>query len=127
MWKVLDTYGSPVGQHDIYFDLDGYAPFSMRVNLNGYRIFPVHATLILDDHGVGTLVLQPNVMGAQVFLDGKPVSWGNNRLEKITLRRLAVGKHEVTVIAPGFNTVVEYFSIKGNRTTELIIEQQLLD
>jgi hypothetical protein len=121
------TYVSSVGRHDIYFDLDGYETFATRVNLRGGHIYPVRVRLTPDIHGVGTLLLEANTVGAQVFVDGRPAGQISSRLEKLAFRRLSIGEHEVTVIAPGFTTEVEYFLISGGNTTEVRIEQQLLN
>ena len=120
------TYGSPIGHHDISFDLNGYEIFATRANISVGNIFPVQATLVPENDDMGTLLFRTNVMGAQIFVDGKIISQDYNDQEKIR-KRLTVGNHQVTAVAPGFNTVIQYFWINSNRTTEVIIKQSLLD
>ncbi len=72
----------------------------------------------------GSLQLQANVGGARVFINGTEhgsIPSGSGRL---TISDLPAGRHELTVIAPGFSTFVREFTIVGGQTTEIRVRQE---
>ena len=70
-----------------------------------------------------TVVVQGNVGGALVFLNGRQVGTLPNGSGRLTLNDVASGSHELVVIAPGFTTYITNFTANSGRTTEINVRQ----
>lgn len=72
---------------------------------------------------LGTLVVHGNVSGARVFINGREEGSISGSTGRVTLRDLPTGRHELTVVAPGYRTVVREFDIRSGATTEERVSQ----
>ncbi len=109
------------GNYQARFSLPGYqdavVPFTVTPNSNQ----TVRATL---QRRVGTLVVQANVGGAQVFIDGNPAGTIPSGSGRLAVGDLPTGTYELTVVAPGFATVVREFRIRSGEVTEVQVRQE---
>jgi hypothetical protein len=72
----------------------------------------------------GSLLIQANVGGARVFINGTEYGTIPSGSGRLTISDLPAGRHELTVIAPGFRTFVREFDITSGRTTEVRVRQE---
>lgn len=70
-----------------------------------------------------TVVVQANVGGAMVFIDGSQVGTIPNGTGRLQVSNVQPGSHELVVIAPGFATYVTTFNAQGGGTVELNVRQ----
>lgn len=109
------------GRYDVEFSRSGYRTERVTAEVRAGRSDTVRASL---RPVLGRLIVQGNVGGAQVFLDGRPagtIPSGSGRLE---IGQLEPGQVEITVVAPGFETVVTRADIRGGDTTEVRLRQE---
>ncbi|MFO8148729.1 MAG: DUF4384 domain-containing protein [Trueperaceae bacterium] len=64
----------------------------------------------------GTLEIQANVGGARAFLDGAEVGVIASGSGRLTLRDLDDGVYELTLLAPGYRTIVQEVRVQAGRT-----------
>ncbi len=109
------------GSYRVTFRLDGYQEQTVQTRVEKNRERTIQAELY---RATGTLVLYANVGGARVFLDGNEVGVipsGSGRLE---IPDLEGGQYEVTVVAPGYATLVDLVRIQAGFATTLEVQQQ---
>lgn len=109
------------GRYQARFTLPGYQEAFVDFTVSGGTDQNVRASL---RSLAGTLVITANVGGAQVFLDGRAVGTIPSGSGRLTLSDLSDGFHEVTVVAPGFTTVVNEVRVRAGETTELRVRQE---
>ncbi|MBX3145115.1 MAG: PEGA domain-containing protein, partial [Trueperaceae bacterium] len=102
------------------FEAPGYQSSTVRFTVQSGRDQTVNSNMTAT---LGTVVVQANVGGALVFLDGRQVGTIPNGTGRLTLPNIAVGTHELVVIAPGYATYITSFSISPGRTVELSVRQ----
>jgi hypothetical protein len=71
----------------------------------------------------GTLELTANVGGARVFVDGREVGTIASGSGRLTVRDLSDGVHELTLIAPGYRTLVQDFRIRAGEAAAVSVRQ----
>jgi hypothetical protein len=108
------------GQYEATFELPGY-----ESQVIGFRVSEGRDTVVdVTMRGTSSVVvIQANVGGATVFLDGSyagNIPSGSGRLE---LRDVQPGRHEIVVIAPRYSTYVTTFTLEPGRTVELNVRQ----
>jgi len=108
------------GRYDARFDLPGYDSATVRFDVRTGENRNVSAELRAAR---ATVVVQGNIGGALVFLDGRQVGSLPSGSGRLTLNDVAPGSHELVVIAPGFSTYVTTFDASPGRTTELSVRQ----
>lgn len=69
----------------------------------------------------GDLQIQANVGGARVFLDGSEVGTIPSGSGRLTLRDLDDGSYELTLLAPGYRTVVQEVRVQAGRTASVTL------
>ncbi|HEX7022533.1 MAG TPA: PEGA domain-containing protein [Trueperaceae bacterium] len=111
------------GNYQARFSLPGYfdatANFSVGANSS--------QTVSVDLQGQnGSLFIQANVGGAQVYVDGRSVGAVPSPSGQLTIQDLAPGTHELTVVAPGFQSAVRQFQIQAGQTTQIRVTQARL-
>lgn len=109
-----------VGTYRAEFRRDGYDALRQDFEVRANQETRVTGSLRAQ---AGTLVLTANVGGARVFLDGREVGVIPSGTGRLTLRDLAPGTFEVTLIAPGYRTLVETVRVTAGRSTEVTVRQ----
>src|SRR5690606_30600760 len=108
------------GQYEAVFELPGYQGQTIGFRVTQGRDTAVDVSL----RGLSaTLVIQANVGGASVFIDGTFAGTIPNGTGRLELRDVQPGRHEVVVIAPRYATYVTTVSIESGRTVELNVRQ----
>jgi len=108
------------GSHDARFTLSGYQDQHVGFQLSSGEHRQVSANL---RPASGSLVIQANVGGALVFVDGQQVGTIANGSGRLSMSSLDPGQHELTLVAPGFRTYVTNFTIQPGETTRLSASQ----
>ena len=108
------------GTYTARFEAPDYQSSTVRFTVQSGRDQTVNSNMTATP---GSVVVQANVGGALVFLDGRQVGSIPNGTGRLTLPNIAVGTHELVVIAPGYATYITSFSILPGRTVELSVRQ----
>ncbi len=108
------------GRYTARFEAPGYDSASVTFDVRAGENRTVSTQLTAARASV---VVQGNVGGALVFLDGRQVGTLPNGSGRLTLNDVTPGQHELVVIAPGFSTYVTTFNVAAGRTTELSVRQ----
>ncbi len=109
-----------VGRYEAEFRREGFQNSRVTFEVQADRETRVSAEL---RRRTGTLELTANVGGARVFLNGRDVGSVANGTGRLTVRDLEAGTYQITVVAPGYRTVVEDVSISGGRSTTVTLRQ----
>ena len=105
----------PAGQYTVRVVLNGFQDYSTTVSVQAGQTTTVRADL---QSLAGSLVVRSNVANARVFINGNDVGVvGNDGVLRVN--DLPVGNHEVTIVAAGFRTQVQQFSIRAGGVTEI--------
>lgn len=108
------------GSYQARFELPGYQATVVSFQVTPGRDRSVDASM----RGMqSTVVVQANVGGAQVFIDGSQVGSIPNGTGRLQVSNVQPGSHELVVIAPGFATYVTTFNAQGGSTVELNVRQ----
>ncbi len=108
------------GRYDARFDMPGYDSTTVSFEVRSGENRTVSAQM---QAARATVVVQGNVGGAAVFLDGRQVGTLPNGTGRLTLEDITPGTHELVVMAPGFATYVTTFTANPGRSTELNVRQ----
>ncbi len=108
------------GQYEATFQLQGYQSQTI-----GFRVSQDRDTVVdVSLRGTSSVVvIQANVGGATVFLDGAFAGTIPNGSGRLELRDVQPGRHEIVVIAPRYSTYVTTFNLEPGRTVELNVRQ----
>ncbi len=105
----------PAGQYTVRVVLNGFQDFNQTVNVQAGQTTTVRASL---QPLAGSLIVRSNVPNARVFINGEEAGTvGSDGV--LRLDNLPAGNHEVTIVAPGFRTQVQQFSIRAGSITEI--------
>lgn len=108
------------GSYQARFEMPGYESTVVNFQVTAGRDSPVDVGLR------GTLsivVVQANVGGAAVYIDGAQVGSIPNGTGRLQVSNVQPGSHELVVIAPGFATYVTTFNVQGGNTVEMNVRQ----
>ncbi len=108
------------GTYTARFELSGYQTTTVSFRARAGENRSVAASLQAQ---LGSILVQGNVGGALVFVDGRQVgslASGSGRFE---LRDVSSGVHEVVVMAPGYATYVTSVNVQPGRTSEVNVRQ----
>jgi len=108
------------GSYTARFEAGGYQSTSINFRAVAGRDLTVDARLVAN---MASLVVQANVGGALVFLDGRQVGVIPNGTGRLYVGEIAVGTHELVVIAPGYSTYVTTFTSQAGREVQLNVRQ----
>lgn len=111
------------GNHDVRFSLPGYQDQHVDFSLSRGEDRRVFASL---QRASGTLIIQANVGGATAFIDGRQVGTIPSGSGRLSVPNLDPGRHELTLVAPGFRTYVSGFDIQAGQTARLSASQSHL-
>ena len=118
----LRTTSQP-GNRTLRIEASGYYAYQTTLQLSpgesrrlDARLDPVPRT--------GTLIVQANVGGAQVFLDGRSVGTIPSGSGTLRIPQLDAGEVEVTLVAPGYQTVVTRVTIRAGEVREVRLDQR---
>ena len=108
------------GSYQATFERSGYQSVTRSFEVRGNRDTVVDAQL----RGMGaSVVVQANVGGATVFLNGNYAGNIPNGTGRLELRDLQPGRYEVVVIAAGYSTYITTFNLEAGRTVDLNVRQ----
>jgi len=108
------------GSYTARFEAIGFQSTSINFQAVAGRDLTVDARLNANRASV---VVQANVGGALVFLDGRQVGTIPNGTGRLVLNDVATGNHELVVIAPGYATYVTTFTAQAGREVQLNVRQ----
>ncbi len=108
------------GRYQARFEIPGYDASTVTFDVRAGENRTVSAQLTAQRASV---VVQGNIGGALVFLDGRQVGTLPSGSGRLVLNDVASGTHELVVIAPGFTTYVTTFTASAGRTTEVNVRQ----
>ncbi len=111
------------GTYTARFEAPGFETTTARFTVQGGRDQNVNANLTAT---LGTVVVQANVGGALVFLDGRQVGTIPSGSGRLTIPNVSAGTHELVVIAPNYSTYLTTFSLSAGRTVQLTVRQSRL-
>jgi len=111
------------GTYQVTFERSGYT--SERRNVTVRRGESQTVSVRLSPL-LGALRVNANVGGAQVFLDGRAVGQIRSGSGVLEVESLEPGEYQLTLVAPGYETVVVGVSIRAGETSEVRLRQQPL-
>jgi len=111
------------GTYQVTFERSGYT--SERRNVTVRRGESQTVSVRLSPL-LGALRVNANVGGAQVFLDGRAVGQIRSGSGVLEVESLEPGEYQLTLVAPGYETVVVGVSVRAGETSEIRLRQQPL-
>jgi len=108
------------GSYTARFDLPGYDSMSVTFRARSGENRSVSVQLVAQS---GTVVVQGNIGGALVFIDGRQVGTLPSGSGRLQINDVSPGTHELVVIAPGYATYVTSFNVGAGRTVTLNVRQ----
>lgn len=109
-----------VGNYQAQFRLPGYNSIAVNFTVNRNTNQLVSVDLRPQ---AGTLIINANVGGARVFLNGTEYGRIPSGSGQLIVNDLPSGDYQLTLVAPGFNSVIEGFQIRGGQTTSVSVRQ----
>ena len=97
------------GAHVLTISAPGHAPDRIAIEVPPDGIAPVKFKLLPLPPPAGALVVRANLEGALVRVDGKEAGFTPGVIDNV-----AVGRHEIEILAEGREPVVEQIEIKKN-------------
>jgi hypothetical protein len=116
------TFGTNAGQHTVRLTRDGYTQFETTVTVRGGETQRVSANLAQAVR-TGELLVQGNVGGAEVYLDGEYRGSLASGSDELLLRDLAAGEYRLRVSASGFENVERRVTVRANERTQVRVSQ----
>lgn len=113
-------YGTRQGEHTIRIERSGYETFQTQVTLQGGETRQI-STNLTQQVTRGSLLVQGNVGGATVFLEGRQVGTLANVTGELTVNELDPGSYRLRITAPGFNTVERTVQIQAGQRTNVSV------
>jgi hypothetical protein len=108
------------GRYDVDIELDGYLPERTTFRVEAGERRTVSVTL---QPRLGGLDVIGNVGGARVFLDGREVGRLASGSGLLEIDDLQPGERELTLVAPGYGTVVTTVEVEAGRTSQIRLRQ----
>lgn len=108
------------GRYDVGFELDGYLPGRTTFRVEAGERRTVSATL---EPRLGGIEVIGNVGGARVFLDGREVGRLASGSGVLTIDELQPGVRELTLVAPGYETVVTTVEVEAGSMSQIRLRQ----
>jgi hypothetical protein len=108
------------GTYTARFELPGYQTTTVTFRARAGENRSVAASMQAQ---LGSILVQGNVGGALVFVDGRQVGTLASGSGRFELRDVSSGMHEVVVMAPGYATYVTTVNVQPGRTSEVNVRQ----
>lgn len=108
------------GTYTARFELAGYQTTTVTFRARAGENRSVAASMQAQ---LGSILVQGNVGGALVFVDGRQVGTLASGSGRFELRDVSSGVHEVVVMAPGYATYVTTVNVQAGRTSEVNVRQ----
>jgi hypothetical protein len=108
------------GRYDVDIELDGYRPERTTFRVEAGERRTVSVTL---QPRLGALEVIGNVGGARVFLDGREVGRLASGSGRLAIDELQPGERELTLVAPGYDTIVTTVEVEAGETNEIRLRQ----
>ncbi len=110
------------GTYQALYRLGGYGESTVSFSVSANSNQTVNANLAPLQ---GILLIRSNISGARVFVNGQdygaiPTGTGTGRIND-----LPAGRHQLTVVAAGYNTFLADFTIQPGQTTEINANQSV--
>lgn len=118
--KIPVTLALQPGRYLVEVSKEGFETWREWVDAQAAEKRHVVVSLVRAASGLGSLLVSSNIMGAEVFVDGKRVDTAPALLEKLT-----PGKRTVEVRAPGYLIRQQEVDVEAGKTTKVTIELQL--
>ncbi len=115
--------GAQPGRRSLRIEARDYYAFETTLQLSPGESRRVDARLEAIPR-TGTLVVRANVGGAQLFLDGRSVGTIPSGSGILRLPQLDVGEVELTLVAPGYETVVTRVDVRAGEVRDVRLEQR---
>jgi hypothetical protein len=115
--------GSQPGRRTLRIEAPDYYAFQTTLQLSPGESRRVDARLEAIPR-TGTLVVRANVGGAQLFLDGRSVGTIPSGSGTLRLPQLDAGEVELTLVAPGYETVVTRVNVRAGEVREVRLDQR---
>ena len=115
---------SQPGRRSLRIEADGYYPFETTLQLSPGEARRIDARLDAIPR-TGTLVIMANVGGAQIFLDGRAVGTVPSGNGTLRIPQVDAGEVEITLVAPGYETVVTRVDVRAGDVREVRLQQRL--
>ncbi|MDR9391571.1 MAG: PEGA domain-containing protein [Trueperaceae bacterium] len=111
------------GTYDVRVERGGYAPATRTVTIRGGAT--VDLDVVLRREG-GTLDVRGEVPGSVVFLDGRRVGTLAGGAASLRIDDVPAGVAELTVVAPGYATVVRRVDVPAGVARDVALRQDRL-
>jgi hypothetical protein len=115
--------GSQPGRRTLRIEAPDYYAYQTTLQLSPGESRRIDARLEAIPR-TGTLVVRANVGGAQLFLDGRSVGTIPSGSGILRLPQLDVGEVELTLVAPGYETVVTRVTVRAGEVREVRLDQR---
>lgn len=119
-------FGAREGEQRVRIERSGYRSFETTVNVQGGETTRVNATLSQREQR-GTLLVQGNVGGARVFINGESVGRLQSGSGELRVSDLPTGEHRLRVSASDYYDVERTFTIRANETTRLEVRLEQVE
>jgi hypothetical protein len=117
--KVPLALSLQAGRYLVEVVKDTYDTWKEWVDVAAAEKRSLVVSLVRGASGVGTLLISSNIMGAEVFVDGKRVDTAPALLEK-----LAPGKRTVEVRAKGYMVSQQEVNVEAGKTVKITVQLQ---
>lgn len=111
------------GRHEARFTLPGYETNRVTFSVTAGEDIRVDANL---RQTTGSIRVQANVGGAQVFIDGRAAGTIPSGTGQLTLDGIAPGVHQLTVVAAGYTTYVTDVNVRSGEPVSVTVRQSPL-
>ena len=111
------------GRYDVRLERGGYAASTRTVTIRGGERTDLDVTLRRED---GSLDVRGEVPGSVVFLDGRRVGTLGGSAVALRIDGVAPGVAELTVVAPGYATVVRRIDVPAGVVRDVALRQDRL-
>jgi hypothetical protein len=105
------------GRYLLEASKDAFETWREWVDVQAAEKRDITVSLVRGASGLGSLLVSSNIMGAEVFIDGKRVDTAPALVEKLT-----PGKRTVEVRAPGYLTKQQEVTVEAGKTTKITVE-----
>lgn len=119
----LDDVSVGPGQHEARFTRSGYEDARVTFSVSAGEDTRVNTNL---RQTTGSIRVQANVGGAQIFIDGRAAGTVPSGTGQITLDGFESGVHQVTVVAAGYTTYVTDVTVRSGETATVSVRQTRL-
>ncbi len=115
--KLPVTLSLQPGRYLIEVTRDGYETYSKWVDMGGAERRKLVVALVKSAAATGALLVSSNIVGAEVFMEGKRVDTAPTLIEKLN-----PGKYTVEVRAKGYLVKQQEATVEAGKTSKLFLQ-----